>query len=125
MNEPPAGDSEATLEPEATRESLLTQLRQATDDVVAATSTRDQLRRLRADGFDDDEHDPDGVPLSSEIVRLASIISAATQRVNEINAALEDLKYGRYGICIVCGRVIPPARLAIRPTATRCVNCVR
>lgn len=110
-------------EPSTIRQLLLTQRREVIDELAAATSSQDQLRRLRADGFDDDEHDPDGVPLSTEIVRIASGINASTQRLSDIDAALEDLEHGRHGICTVCGQIIPQERLAVRPATTRCVSC--
>ena len=40
-----------------------------------------------------------------------------------INAALERVAAGRYGICAMCGEEILPARLAIVPHAALCRNC--
>jgi DnaK suppressor protein len=41
----------------------------------------------------------------------------------EIDAALQRLAAGQYGLCTECGDEIPPARLQLAPQATRCVGC--
>lgn len=43
----------------------------------------------------------------------------------QINAALERIEAGTYGICQNCGRPIPPERLEARPWATLCIDCQR
>ena len=40
----------------------------------------------------------------------------------EVHAALERLKQGTYGMCIVCGQPIPEKRLEALPWAARCVK---
>ena len=45
------------------------------------------------------------------------------QKVAQIEAALERLDEGRYGICADCGEPIPAGRLEIIPYATHCVAC--
>ena len=40
-----------------------------------------------------------------------------------IEAALERLDSGQYGICTECDAEIPLARLKLAPTALRCVAC--
>ena len=47
------------------------------------------------------------------------------QQLQRIEAALRRIDAGEYGECEVCGGVIDPRRLAIEPTATRCIDCVR
>lgn len=85
-----------------------------------------ELEHLRADrGAEsaDDEHDPEGVTLSSEWSRLDGLLAAANAELAEIDDALARDAEGAYGICADCGQPIPPARLEVRPTATRCVAC--
>jgi YteA family regulatory protein len=43
----------------------------------------------------------------------------------EIEAALERIDDGTYGICTNCGKEIPPERLEARPWATLCIDCQR
>ncbi len=82
-----------------------------------------EIRRLRADRSDDDEHDPEGSPLSGEWFRIDGMHRAAQQRVRDVDEALAAVDAGRYGICERCGGSIAAGRLAALPTATRCVSC--
>jgi len=41
----------------------------------------------------------------------------------QILATLRRLEEGEFGYCETCGEDIPEARLALSPTATRCVSC--
>jgi len=43
--------------------------------------------------------------------------------LGEIQAALDRVQDGEYGICRECGEAISPARLRAQPTATLCVHC--
>lgn len=98
------------------RESLTAEL-EATHEALL------EIRRLRADRSDDDEHDPEGAPLSGEWSRLVGRHRAAQQRVRDVQDALANLDAGRYGVCVRCDRPIAPGRLEALPTATRCVRC--
>lgn len=55
-------------------------------------------------------------------VRLADM-HRDIQEVLDIDAALQRMQAGRYGICTDCGRRIPLARLRAYPTAKRCRAC--
>jgi DnaK suppressor protein len=46
-----------------------------------------------------------------------------TQQALDIQAALERMAEGTYGVCIDCGGDIAPARLHAYPTAKRCQAC--
>jgi DnaK suppressor protein len=43
--------------------------------------------------------------------------------LNKIAKALDQLKHGRYGICLDCEEEIPMARLKAYPFADRCIRC--
>lgn len=58
---------------------------------------------------------------NDEVVDAIGNETAATVRV--IQAALERLENGTYGICENCGESIDVARLQAVPEAVRCVNC--
>ncbi|MEV8273096.1 TraR/DksA C4-type zinc finger protein [Microbacterium sp. NPDC077184] len=81
------------------------------------------LRRARSGESDDDEHDPDGAPLSGEWSRLEGLRAEVDRELAEIDAAFDRVADGTYGICRDCGRAIPVGRLEVRPTADRCVTC--
>lgn len=46
-----------------------------------------------------------------------------TAELGDIDAALERIRAGTYGICTDCSISIPPARLSAYPTAKRCIDC--
>ena len=81
------------------------------------------LRRDRSTESADDEHDPEGSPLSGEWSRLAGLREAAGRELADVDDALHRWAQGTYGVCAHCGRPIPAARLEARPTAVRCVDC--
>ncbi len=54
---------------------------------------------------------------------LEALGCEAEIEINKINSALIRMDEGTYGECIDCGTEIPPARLAVRPFASRCVGC--
>jgi DnaK suppressor protein len=81
------------------------------------------LRALRRVQSDDDEHDPDGVPLSEEWSRLEGLREAAGRAIAELDAAAEAIARGDAPVCTRCGAAIPAGRLAVRPQARTCVAC--
>ena len=83
----------------------------------------DAVRADRADQTADDEHDPEGSTLSGEWQRIEALRRSAASERAEVDAALERVAAGTYGVCVVCGRAIPAARLEARPFATTCVGC--
>jgi RNA polymerase-binding transcription factor len=100
-------------------------LRQATTRRLSALE--DEIARLRADrGAEsvDDEHDPEGVTLSTEWSRLAGLREDAARELADVDAAIARVEQGTYGICAGCGTAIPAGRLEARPIATRCIGCM-
>ncbi|GAA1721351.1 TraR/DksA C4-type zinc finger protein [Isoptericola hypogeus] len=73
----------------------------------------------------DDEHDPEGATLAWERQQAAALAAEAGRERDELLAALDRVADGTYGVCEVCGRPIPEARLEARPAATRCVEHAR
>lgn len=104
--------------------SILEKLRaDAAARVASTASALDELAHEREGSNDDDEHDPEGVTLSSEWSRLAGIAEAAASARRQVDDAIARLDAGTYGICAACGQPIPAARLEVRPFATHCVAC--
>ena len=83
----------------------------------------DQLIQASVGANADDEHDPEGATIAFERAQLSSLLTAAEQRLGEIDRSAANLQAGRYGQCERCGRAIPAERLAARPSATTCVGC--
>ncbi|WP_224778659.1 TraR/DksA C4-type zinc finger protein [Leucobacter sp. Psy1] len=94
------------------------QEREARTRAALAALTRDRIGET-----DDDEHDPEGVTLSSEWSRLHGLLEAAIDESEQSAAALARWDACTYGVCVDCGRDIPEARLEARPFADRCVPC--
>lgn len=106
------------------RDVQLTRLRAAAEQRLTRLDAEiDQLRADRGADSADDEHDPEGVTLSTEWARLTGLREAAARELADVDAALERRAAADDGRCVDCGREIPAARLAARPTATRCVRC--
>lgn len=82
-----------------------------------------ELRALRERQHDDDEHDPDGVSLSSEWSRLEGLHRDTEAALAGIDEAVARREQGLGGTCEACGRPIAPERLEARPEATRCIDC--
>jgi DnaK suppressor protein len=58
---------------------------------------------------------PDPVAMS----RTATLLHT----IAEIDAALDRIAAGTYGLCVHCGAAIPEERLEFRPFASSCVSC--
>ncbi|MFD7155587.1 TraR/DksA family transcriptional regulator [Kribbella sp. NPDC059898] len=103
---------------EAERSRVLRRLSELTgdfDEVVAASR----------DANADDEHDPEGATIAFERSQVAALVEQAQRHLAEIEAALDRLTDGTYGLCERCGQPIAPARLEARPTARTCIDCAQ
>ena len=72
----------------------------------------------------DDEHDPEGQTIGYERAQLSAVMHQTQAHLSEVEAALERVRTGTYGICEVCLQPIDVARLEARPTARTCVHHV-
>jgi RNA polymerase-binding transcription factor DksA len=52
----------------------------------------------------------------------ADEIAALSPRLADVNAALEKIKDGAYGVCEVCNEPIEEARLEANPAARTCIK---
>lgn len=43
--------------------------------------------------------------------------------IKKIEYTLQKIEYGTYGICELCGALIPYQRLLARPVASLCIDC--
>jgi DnaK suppressor protein len=76
-------------------------------------------------GGTDDEHDPDGSPVSLQRTLARALVEQATTDLDAAENACRRVLEGTYGVCERCGRAIPPARLDALPAARTCVQCER
>jgi RNA polymerase-binding transcription factor DksA len=104
--------------------TVLADLRQRAEDRTARLEGElEALARARRSSADDDEHDPEGVPLSAEWSRLTGLLESSRADARQAEDAMRRLEAGEYGICVSCRKPIPAARLEVRPFAERCVPC--
>jgi DnaK suppressor protein len=105
------------------REVLLAEQARARQRVTALEREFAGLAEAASSAGTDDEHDPEGATLAFERQHAAALLQAAREQVTAIDAALQRLAAGRYGVCERCGRPIGEGRLAARPAAPTCIQC--
>ena len=64
-----------------------------------------------------------GTDLAEQEVALI-LTAMESNELAKIDAALERVRIGTYGICEVCGAPIAEKRLALTPEAACCTDCV-
>ncbi len=85
-----------------------------------------ELSRLREYMQDEVDIDPEeGDTAVSEREKNTALISVLERKVADIDAALQSMEKGEYGICTRCNEPIEPERLEFKPDATFCVSCQR
>ena len=106
------------------REALLSERavyeRQAQDLAAEA----DALMQEREQGdVQFDEESGEGDTLSAERERDLMLSATAQRSVDAIDAALERVDVGTYGVCTRCTNPIPFERLEAIPEASMCIPC--
>ena len=61
--------------------------------------------------------------LSSERDLEFTLDARESDELNQVQAALDRMAAGTYGVCIDCGTDIPLARLQAAPATKRCMAC--
>ena len=54
---------------------------------------------------------------------LFNLSEAQRRLIRDIDAALERIDKGEYGVCMQCGEKIAPRRLEVRPFSRYCIDC--
>ena len=56
----------------------------------------------------------------------SEVLSKETEEaLKKVQAAMDRIKSGTYGKCVVCGKMIDTDRLSIDPTAELCIECAK
>lgn len=91
---------------------------------------RDDLRRQLAElGFGDAgglEYDANFADLSqvtAERGEAEVLANKLRETLGDVEAALQKVEAGTYGVCENCGKAIQPARLEAFPSARFCIDC--
>ena len=93
------------------------------------TSLRSDIAALEAENQapQDDagigNHIADGATEVFERERDLALQSNSQELLTQVEAAIERIDEGRYGVCVRCGKQIPPERLEALPYAIYDINC--
>ncbi len=85
----------------------------------------------KQDPFTDSERTNDNADASSEASeefnhdRVVALVSELNHKLQGIDATLQKIGNGTYGLCDSCGQQIEGERLKILPTAQLCLSCER
>lgn len=102
---------------ELAKENLLRMRREVMQEVQNAAAA---CRELGQDGV------PDIGDMSSQTYSrdvLLNLSEGQRQKIRDIDAALDRLAGGEYGVCLRCGEEIAPKRMEVRPFSRYCVEC--
>jgi RNA polymerase-binding transcription factor DksA len=105
------------------RELLEAERQQALRRLAALTGDFDEVVAASRDSNADDEHDPEGATIAFERSQVAALVVQVQGQLAEVEAAIERLAAGTYGVCEQCGQPIATARLEARPAARTCIEC--
>lgn len=103
---------------EADRAQTLARLANLSDDF-------DAIVAASRDTNADDEHDPEGATIAFERSQVSAVAHQVQRHLAEVDAALQRLDDGSYGVCERCGAPIGDDRLEARPAARTCIACAR
>ena len=67
--------------------------------------------------------DYEAASLISDQTLITKLLSRKALYLKKIDEALSRIKNGDYGECEMCGDMINPKRLEVRPTAIFCIEC--
>jgi len=93
----------------AERESLAAQL----DAVTPATERSGEY----------DENFADSAQVAAEQGESRALAGTLREQLDEVDAALDRLDKGTYGLCLRCGQPVGDDRLAAMPATRYCINC--
>ena len=101
---------------------IVQQVRRQIEQELQATRTEverlDELLKLKGDyGLGR------GDPIVYSWERNLARRERAKVKLKRLEAALQRIEEGTYGICEACGQAIEPERLAALPIATLCIAC--
>ena len=101
---------------------IVQQVRRQIEQELQATRTEverlDELLKLKGD-YGLGRGDPTVYSWERNLARREQ----AKGKLEKLEAALQRIEEGTYGVCAACGQAIEPERLAALPIATLCIAC--
>ena len=70
----------------------------------------------------DDEHDPEGATIAFELSQASALLQQSSSGLAQVEAALQRIEDGTYGLCAVCREPIVEGRLEARPWTPFCID---
>ncbi|HEY7668806.1 MAG TPA: TraR/DksA C4-type zinc finger protein [Actinomycetota bacterium] len=101
------------------RAALQEQRAQARREIeeLGADPSADEVVFVGDAGFSDRSHS------TEERSRLIALVESHRANLRDVEAALERMEAGTYGICLRCGKPISDERLEALPWAALCIEC--
>jgi DnaK suppressor protein len=99
------------------KEHLLKMRKEVMKEVQTASATS---REIGQDGVPD-IGDMSANTYSRDV--LLNLSEGQRQKIRDIDAALDRLAQGEYGICVRCGDDIAERRMEVRPFSRYCIEC--
>lgn len=65
----------------------------------------------------------DNATEEEEYTSRVGVENSLELKLQDVNLALQSIAENKYGLCNKCGRELDKERLAVMPSATRCVTC--
>ena len=112
------------LQRAALEQALKARRRRTAERIAALTRDFDAIVASSAITPPDDEHDPDGATVAFERAQIAALLISARAQLDDLDAALDRLGGGVYGVCEGCAEPIAYERLLARPATRSCVACL-
>ncbi|SHK85800.1 TraR/DksA C4-type zinc finger protein [Fibrobacter sp. UWEL] len=95
-------------------------------ELVNAQSENEKAETFKSQVQAGDGGESNSADLATDYNALETNFSLAAREgkyLVYLEEALKRIKKGTFGVCKVCGELIPKPRLMAVPTATKCVNC--
>jgi RNA polymerase-binding transcription factor len=101
------------------RAALEAQRAQARHEIeqLGADPSADEVVFVSDAGFSDRSHS------TEERSRLIALVETHRTNLRDVEAALERMDTGTYGVCVRCGNPISAERLEALPWAALCIDC--
>ena len=114
------GEAEGVIPMETSNEVKALLLRMRAELLREVSESYATCRELGQDGVPD-IGDMSANAYSRDV--LFNLSETQRQQILDIDAALERIANGEYGICMKCGEEIAPRRLEVRPFSRYCIEC--
>jgi RNA polymerase-binding protein DksA len=115
----------AALDLDHFRDRLLEERKRASDALEYLQQENQGLLDDEHEEIQSDNHPADDATSTYDRELDATLEGNEERLLQAIDAALERIEHGTYGICPKCGQPIPEERLEALPWTTRCIDCKR